>query len=187
MRSYVRLIIAALLAVATAVAADAPPASAQPAGSYLQSCINAHIGRSGRLVADCLDRRGRYQRSSIDHRACRGDIWNNSGALACRVGGRSSGPWDGGPGERGPQGSITLFSGPGYSGAGVTFRGPVPDLRAVGFNNRADSANIRGRWAAWQLCSRPNYRGRCVTVRGDVPNLRAIGLDDQISSLRPLN
>ncbi|MGE0723502.1 MAG: beta/gamma crystallin-related protein [Alphaproteobacteria bacterium] len=186
MRSRLRSALAAFAAALALTVFDSAPASAQPAGSYLQSCTNAHIGRGGRLVADCLDRRGRYQRSALDYRACRGDIWNRDGQLACRVGGGPPGPPPS-AGERGPRGSITLYSGPGYSGRGVTFQGPVPDLRAVGFNNRADSANIRGRWASWELCTRTNFRGRCIVVRGDVPSLRQLGMDDQISSLRPLN
>ena len=186
MRFSVRSMLTAVATAAALSTLNPAPVAAQPAGSYLQSCSNVHFGRSGRLVADCADRRGRITRSSIDHRACRGDIWNNNGVLACRVGGPPPGPPPS-AGERGPRGSITLYGGPGYSGPGVTFNGPVPNLGVVGFNNRADSANIRGRWASWQLCTRPNFRGRCIVVRGDVPSLRALGMDDQISSIRPVN
>lgn len=59
-----------------------------PPGSYRASCTNAYM--SGfTLNAQCRDRRGYLQRSSIDVRSCRSrDIANHDGRLSC--GGR---PW----------------------------------------------------------------------------------------------
>lgn len=190
MRAMLRAALAG--AIVVAAAGLAVPASAQPAGSYLQSCANVHF-EGPRLVADCQDRRGRYHRTAIDHRRCVGDVWNDNGRLACRT--VQAGPRRGPPpyyGDRNPawgggQGSITLYNNRGYRGRSVTFDGPVPNLANLGFNDRADSVNVRGRWRTWQLCDDAGFRGRCVVVRGDVPDLRATGLAGRVSSLRPVN
>ena len=67
------------------------PASAQPSGSYQQSCRNVRV-RGDRLTASCTSPQGRYIRSSLNLRSCRnGDIANVNGQLACNWSGNGNG------------------------------------------------------------------------------------------------
>lgn len=88
-------------AATMAVVLPAMPASAAPRGSYMQSCQNVRDdGRT--LSAQCRDRDGRYQYSSLRYRDCRGEISNQDGRLTC-TGGRpgNGGGWGGGDGRPG--------------------------------------------------------------------------------------
>jgi len=159
-----------------------------PGGSYQQSCQNVRYtdqrGPRARLTADCADRSGRFQRTSIDPRNCRGDIYNRDGRLDCAESGRA---WRG---QRGDQayyrGSyITLFDNAGLGGTSRSFDGAIENLSQLGFNDRAGSVEVHG-GGSWELCDDSGFRGRCVTVRGRV-NLAQAGLENRVSSIRPVN
>ncbi len=78
-------------------------------------------------------------------------------------------------------GELTLFSRPDFHGRDVTVQGPVRDLAAIGFDNRASSLMVRA--GRWEACSRPDFGGKCVVLdRGEYPDLNR--LDDRISSIR---
>ena len=78
-------------------------------------------------------------------------------------------------------GTIVLYSAPHYRGNFRTFRGSTNSLARTGWDNRARSVRVNGRWG---LCEFINFRGRCVTVTRSVPNLSSIGMAHRISSLR---
>jgi len=84
------------------------PASAQPPGSYQDTCRNIQvIGQSAApnaaLVADCRNLAGRWVRATLDsYKRCNGDIVNNDGRLAC---GTTPPPGYAGPSGRLPSGS----------------------------------------------------------------------------------
>ena len=95
--------------------------------------------------------------------------------------------WSGGgtgpaAGWDGPRGSATLYERPRYRGRPLPVHGAVPNLSRLGFNDRAASIRLEGRWL---LCSDANYRGRCQVVSGDVANLSKLGLRYALSSMRP--
>lgn len=77
--------------------------------------------------------------------------------------------------------AVTLYSQPGFRGQSREFRGSVSDIRQANFNDRAQSARVRGNW---QFCQDVNF-GKCRAISGDVPNLAATGLAGSVSSLRP--
>lgn len=78
-------------------------------------------------------------------------------------------------------GELSLFSRPDFHGRDVTVQGPVRDLAAIGFDNRASSLMVRS--GRWEACTRPDFGGRCVVLdRGEYPDLNR--LDDRISSIR---
>lgn len=74
------------------------PANAAPRGSYMGSCQN--IRDDGRVLsAQCRDRDGRYQSSTLRYRDCRAEISNQDGELTCTGGRPGGGGWgDGRPG-----------------------------------------------------------------------------------------
>lgn len=78
---------------------------------------------------------------------------------------------------------IVLYSSRDFSGQSVSFDGAVRNLAQLGFNDRARSARIIGRW---QLCRDSNYRD-CVIIDRSFPSLQPLGLDRRISSLRPID
>jgi hypothetical protein len=70
----------ALIASAVAMAQER---YAPPAGSYLQSCRNAHI-YGHHLTADCRRADGAWEQTSLfDLNRCSGDIANANGRLVC--------------------------------------------------------------------------------------------------------
>lgn len=78
-----------LLASATAAAAMTglgTPVFAQgpgvPGGSYLQTCRNVQAS-GGQVSAECLDTRGRWQRSTLVYGGCRAGVTNQNGVLLC--------------------------------------------------------------------------------------------------------
>jgi len=109
-----------------------------------------------------VDRRGHW-----DDRDDRDDRWGDG-----RVGGR------------GGRDGITLYEHVDYGGAARNYRGDVPDLVAVGFNDVASSIAIGG--GRWLLCEHVNYRGRCQAFDGDVDSLVPFGFNDRVSSIRRL-
>lgn len=78
-------------------------------------------------------------------------------------------------------GELTLFSGPGFHGRDLTLRSEAPDLRELGFNDRASSMIVRS--GRWEVCVDVNFRNECrVYEPGEYDNLDRIG--DAISSAR---
>jgi hypothetical protein len=77
--------------------------------------------------------------------------------------------------------AVTLYSQPGFRGQSREFRGSVSDIRQANFNDRAQSARVRGNW---QFCQDVNFN-KCRTISGDMPNLAQAGLAGSVSSLRP--
>jgi len=84
-----------------------------------------------------------------------------------------------------PQGPrITLYAGPSYQGEQRSYVTGVNNLADVGFNDRAQSLRVQGRW---RVCEAASLRGRCAEVTGDIPNLSILGLTGSISSIEDLN
>jgi|GEM_PF-3000455 len=54
------------------------------AGSYQSSCRYGETLPGGYLTAECLDNSRRYRNSTIQYTACRSDISNQNGLLACQ-------------------------------------------------------------------------------------------------------
>ena len=84
-----RHILLATAAAATALLGLSAPALAQPGprppgppGSYLQTCRGVSA-EGGVISAECMDVRGRWQRTTLAFGPCRGDISNQNGTLAC--------------------------------------------------------------------------------------------------------
>ena len=116
-------------------------ASAQPRGSYLESCANVHQ-RGPILLALCRDLAGRLREAQLDLRVCSGgNIENLDGRLVCQRGdgGRSRfsddrdderpGPPRGGRGERFGRDFDDERPGPPRGGRGERFDGAFDDER----------------------------------------------------------
>lgn len=84
-------------------------------------------------------------------------------------------------GGRGP--SATLYERPNFEGRQVTISGEVANLSNYGFNDRAHSLRLQGRW---RLCEHSDFGGRCVELTGDVPELNTMALAERITSLEPI-
>jgi hypothetical protein len=56
---------------------------------------------------------------------------------------------------------VDLFSSTNFRGQRIRLTTSVADLRWYGFNGRANSARVSGRW---RLCSQTNFRGHCTTL-----------------------
>jgi hypothetical protein len=142
-----------------------------PYGSYLNSCRNTYV-RGRVLYADCRNRSGRYVRTQIAYRYCRGDISNNNGQLNCRT--RGDGDW------YADRGAITLFDGRNYTGRGMTITRSYSNLAGV-FNDRATSVRVYD--GVWLACRDKNYRGGCFTIDRNWRSLPS-GVNNNISSIR---
>jgi hypothetical protein len=88
------------LLIAAGLLLAAGQAAAQPRGSWQEGCRHAEL-RGGTLSAECLDRNGRWHRSSIRFTDCPGQrVANRDGRLVCEAGGgggaaqRVPGDWD---------------------------------------------------------------------------------------------
>ncbi|MFN6953244.1 MAG: CVNH domain-containing protein [Acetobacteraceae bacterium] len=91
-----------LMLVAVMLAATAAPALAQPRGSWDETCRRAEV-RGNTLSAECRDRDGRWNRSSIRYTDCAGNrVANRDGRLVCEAGGGPGGPPGGGAAQRVP-------------------------------------------------------------------------------------
>lgn len=101
-------------------------------------------------------------------------------AVAADAGGRGRGP-DREP-DRGP--SITLYELPNYQGQARSFSSGMDNLADQGFNDRAQSARVVGRW---RVCEDARLRGRCVEVAGDIANLGDLRMTVAISSFEEIN
>lgn len=77
--------------------------------------------------------------------------------------------------------SITLYELPFFAGRSVTVTAATPDLNALSFARRAQSARVSG---SWQVCPEAKYAGTCQTLTGDQRALAIFGLGGAISSVR---
>ncbi len=75
--------------------------------------------------------------------------------------------------------SLTLYEGVNFQGPSRSFSGGIENLADQGFNDRAQSARVQGRW---RLCEDSRMRGRCVDVTGVIPNLADLRLTAAVSS-----
>ena len=91
----------------------------------------------------------------------------------------------GGSGRGGRRGdeTLTLYSGPNYTGRSVTLDGRETNLTRLGFNDQARSIEYSGR-RSWRVCQHANFGGACMEITGDVPVIGG-GMDRQISSAEP--
>lgn len=78
---------------------------------------------------------------------------------------------------------VELFDERSFNGDRRFITGPVEDLRALDFNDRAQSLRLQGS-QAWEVCTDAHYLG-CLVVNADWPDLSRLGKFRQISSLRP--
>jgi len=165
----------------------APP----PPGDYFQTCRNVSTvgyGPNATMTAECRDRSGRWRTTSLRFAGC-DRIENRDGQLSCRPAAGYPPPVPPRPGFPGPgrppfgRSSITLFSGPDFTGQPFQTRDEVTNLPRQ-YNDRAMSLRIDGR-GAWQVCSDSDFRGRCQVFDRDVRDLRQLGLGATISSMRP--
>jgi len=189
------------LAVLTALwgVSFAPPAKAQPWGSFRQSCRDIRTN-GWTLWARCSSRWG-WRTTSIDYRTCNGDIANQNGYLVCtsRPGplpfplpgpGYDDDDYDNGrPGWNDGRpgwgyGDLTLFAGQGFSGPAMTVRRDAFNLDRRGFNDMAQSVRITG--GVWQLCEHASFGGRCITLSRSASNLWRFGMGRSVSSVRRL-
>lgn len=188
-----RVLMLAVVAAATSSAGVSfaqPRGASPPPGAYWQSCRNvstAGYGPNATVTAECRDDRGRWRQTSLQFAGCR-EIVNRNGNLDCRSAGPGGpgGGYPGGPGGGRPpfgRSSITLFSGPGFSGQPFTAQSEITNLPKQ-YNDRAMSLRIEGR-GAWQVCSDSDFRGRCQVFDRDDGDLRRSGLAGQVSSMRP--
>ena len=76
-------------------------------------------------------------------------------------------------------GRLTLYAQPHYRGHQATLTRSTANLRFAGFNDRAMSLRVQGRW---RVCERADYRGRCATMRHDQSTV--LGLSGHIPSAR---
>lgn len=84
------------------------------------------------------------------------------------------------PPQEGPPG-VELFSDALFRGDRVNIDRPTADLSRANFNNRAESAIVRG--GSWEVCSDADYGGSCLALApGRYPNLGSFGRE--VSSLR---
>ena len=80
-------------------------------------------------------------------------------------------------------GEIALYPGIGFQGEPFATTGAIANLQNQGFNDRAQSAIVKG--GAWQLCTEPFFLGRCITLGpGTYHALSLAGMDDRVSSVR---
>jgi hypothetical protein len=68
-------------------------------------------------------------------------------------------------------GELTLYNRIDFGGREITLREPIPDIAALGYDERTASMVVRrGRW---ELCSLPGFRGECAVLeRGEYRNFR---------------
>lgn len=79
-----RIILAtALLAATTLAGASVTTTASAQSGSFTASCRNVSNLGNGTISAECADGSGRYRSSTIQSSACKGDIGNQNGMLAC--------------------------------------------------------------------------------------------------------
>jgi len=203
MRSFT-LSLSFLIGVALLCGAFAAgPAQAQPNGSYRQSCRNVSVAGQYRpdalLTAQCQTKKGSWRESSLYYKNCRGDIYNDNGALRCQ-GGQA-----GNPGSL-PPGSWQASCRNGFLDSRTlhaecrTFSDRWTDARLdmsacpwgpVANNNGRlvcgggpGSGPGGGNFTTLILYENFNFSGRMLQLTGPAPDLRAYYFDRRTSSLR---
>lgn len=78
---------------------------------------------------------------------------------------------------------LELFAGNRFEGDRRVLTSEVPDLRRIGFDDRAQSLRL-GESQAWEVCVETNYRG-CRVIDRDTPDLSDLDITRRISSVRP--
>lgn len=77
---------------------------------------------------------------------------------------------------------MTIYEDANFGGRSATLRGPMPDVRSLGFNDRTSSLVVRS--GTWEVCTDVAFRGYCATLApGQYPALDP-RLNDRISSAR---
>ncbi|WP_417471214.1 beta/gamma crystallin-related protein [Maricaulis sp.] len=79
--------------------------------------------------------------------------------------------------------SLTLYSGPNFTGRAVVLNEAQADLSRLGFNDATQSIRHSGS-SSWRICDDANYGAPCMQVDGDLPSIRG-GLAGRISSAAP--
>ncbi|WP_420431809.1 beta/gamma crystallin-related protein [Hyphobacterium sp.] len=92
--------------------------------------------------------------------------------------------YNGPGGNYGPDGTLTLFAGPNFTGPSIVIDRETYNLTRQGWNDRAMSAIVNG-YGDWTVCEDSNFGSPCRTISGRVRNLNAYGLGNRISSVRP--
>jgi hypothetical protein len=110
----------------------------------------------------------------------------SSARMEYGAGGRPGGGYPGGgyPGRPRGDGSLTLYSGPNFTGQSINIDRQTNNLTRLGFNDRAMSAEVEGR-GRWTICEDANFGTPCRTISGRIPNLNAYGLGNRVSSAQP--
>ena len=76
---------------------------------------------------------------------------------------------------------LVLYDLPDFRGQSRVITADSPDFGRLNFNDRARSAEARGRW---EVCEHGNFGGRCTVLDGRYPNLADVGLSGRASSAR---
>lgn len=79
---------------------------------------------------------------------------------------------------------LVLYESRNFRGSSRTLNGPTPDLRVLGFNDKAESLRLP-RGEVWDICRDIDFRD-CRQVNTDWPDLRGMrGMSGEVSSARP--
>lgn len=60
----------------------------------------------------------------------------------------------------------------------------IPDLSVYGFNNKAESIQVRR--GVWQFCDKTRWRGNCILARANILNLGDLNFNNKITSVERL-
>lgn len=81
---------------------------------------------------------------------------------------------------------VTFYENENFEGRAYIGRGSLPNLRSLGFNDRASSVVVTG--SPWEVCDDRDFGGQCMVLRpGSYPSLRAMAMNDRISSARAVD
>ena len=81
---------------------------------------------------------------------------------------------------------VTFYSRDGFRGESFTADREIRNMERAGFNDRAQSAVVRG--GTWQVCEDARFEGQCAVLRpGEYPSLSDMGLGREISSVRAVD
>lgn len=83
------------------------------------------------------------------------------------------------------RGGVELFAGTRFQGERRLLVGEAPDLKRLGFDDRASSLRLESS-RAWEVCADSDYRN-CRLIDRDTPDLSSAGMMRRISSLRPVD
>jgi hypothetical protein len=177
----------------------AGPARAQPNGSYLQTCRNVSVAGKYRpdalLTADCQTRKGSWRQSSLYYKSCRGDIYNDNGALRCQ-GGQAGNPGSQPPGSWRASCREAFLDGGTLHAECRAINGRWQDARLnmnacpwgpVANDNgrlRCEGGQGGGNFTTLILYENFNFSGRTLQLTGAAPDLRVFKFDRRTSSLR---